>query len=236
MIRPIFPNVRRSGIQSGFTLIELLVVMSIMLIMLGLAAASFQSLGRTADITNSIQSVADTLNLARQLAVSRNEYTQVRFYSPKSTSADYRAGNYTAMKLFRADSPYYYSDENGYSQVISSGRMHPEGHLIRLPQSCVILSGSSTYSPLIQALATGTAGMYQFTGAKLDGIAYDGVAFYFKPDGSIDVPATTSGSATVNALSICAMQAYVGAGNKIPANYGIINLDRINGRFQIIRP
>lgn len=203
------------------TLLELLVVIGISMMMMALVASSFQSLGRTTEITNSIQYVANTLNVARQIAVSRNEYTQVRLYGAQESDI-LRVGQFTAMAVFRADSPYYTND---YTQLISDGRMRPEGQIVRLPQSCIIVS-NSTYSPLIQSLTN------QITLA--DGTR--GVAFYFKPDGSLDVPATNSSGPTVNVLSVCAMQAYIGAGNKLPANYGIVNIDRINGRFQIVRP
>ena len=205
---------------AGMTLLELLVVMGIAMMLLALVASAFQSLGRTTEITNSIQYVANTLNVARQSAVSRNEYTQVRLYGAPAT--DFRAGHFTAMAVFRADAPHYTND---YPTLISDGRLRPEGQIVRLPQSCIIVS-NSTYSPLIQSLTN------QITLA--DGTS--GVAFYFKPDGSLDVPATNSSGPTVNVLSVCAMQAYLAATNKLPANYGIVNIDRINGRFQIVRP
>ena len=207
--------------NGGMTLIELLVVMGIAMMLMALVASSFQSLGRTTEITNSIQFVANTLNVARQSAISRNEYTQVRLYGAQASDT-FRAGQFTAMAVFRADAPYYTND---YTTLITNGRMRAEGQIVRLPQSCVIVS-NSTYSPLIQSLTN------QITLA--DGTK--GVAFYFKPDGSLDIPATNSSGPAVNVLSVCAMQAYVGAGNKLPANYGIINIDRINGRFQIVRP
>ena len=203
----------------GMTLLELLVVMGIAMMMMVLVASAFQSLGRTTEITNSIQYVANTLNAARQSAVSRNEYTQVRLYG--APASDFRVGHFTAMAVFRADAPYY----SNYAQQISDGRMRPEGQIVRLPQSCIIVS-NSIYSPLIQSLTN------QVTLA--DGTT--GVAFYFKPDGSMDVPGTNSAGSTTNVLSICAMQAYLSATNKLPANYGIVNIDRINGRFQIVRP
>ena len=212
-------NYRRCA--RGMTLLELLVVVGIAMMLMALVANAFNSLGRTTEITNSIQYVANTLNVARQSAVSRNEYTQVRLYGAQS-SDPFRAGQFTAMAIFRSDAPYY---TNNYAPLMSSGQMRAEGQIVRLPQSCIIVS-NSTYSPLIQSLTN------QVTLA--DGTT--GVAFYFKPDGSLDVPATNSTGPTVNVLSVCAMQAYLAAGNKLPANYGIINIDRINGRFQIVRP
>jgi uncharacterized protein (TIGR02596 family) len=208
----------------GMTLIELLVVMAIMLTLLALVGYSFQSFGRTTEITNGIQDVANVLNVARQIAVSRNEYAQVRIYGAPAT--DFRAGQFTALAVFRADAPYYTND---YTALLSAGRMRQEGQIARLPQSCIITS-NAPYSPLIQTLISDS--MRQILLA--DGTK--GVAFYFKPDGSLDIPATNGTGPTVNALSICAMQAFAAAGKTLPPNYGIINMDRINGRFQVVRP
>lgn len=215
--------------RRGMTLIELLVVMAIMLTLMGLVANAFQSLGRSTEITNSIQSVANVLNVARQIAVSRNEYTQVRLYAPQSASGDFRAGQYTAMAVYRAESPFY-TNAAGYAQLISSGRMRQEGQITRLPQSCII-ANNVTYSPILDILNTDPA--RQITGMTLpDGTKYDMVSFYFKPDGSLDLPATTA----VAALSVCSFPPYLSAGNKLPPNYGILHIDRINGRFQVVRP
>lgn len=215
---------RRIRWHGGMTLIELLVVMAITLTLLAMVGSSFQSLGRTTEITNSIQYVANALNTARQMAVSRNEYTQVRIYGAPDTDA--RAGQFASMAVYRADAPYY---TNNYAALLSAGRMRAEGPIIRLPQSCIIVS-NAPYSPLIETLATDSSRQVSLA----DGTK--GVAFYFKPDGSLDIPGTNSTGATISALSVCAWQAFVGAKNKLPANYGIINIDRINGRFQIVRP
>ncbi len=212
--------------ERGFTLIELLVVMAIILVLMGLAASAFQALGRTTDITNSIQSVANTLNMARQIAVSGNEYTQVQLFGPKPSDSDLRAGHFTSMAVYRSDAPYY---TNNYTALLNAGKMRREGQIVKLPQSCIIVS-NTTYSPLIQTLAADSKHQLDLP----DGSS--GVAFYFKPDGSLDVPASINGDATVNVLSISSMQNFVAEGNTLPANYGIVNINRVNGRFQVIRP
>ena len=230
---PVPTHRMRPAIHRGMTLVELLVVRAIMLTRMALVGSSFQSLGRATEITNSIQYVANTLNVARQIAVSRNEYTQVRLYSPQGSTADFRAGHYTAMAIFRADSPYY-TNEAGYTQLINSGRVRQEGQITRLPQSCIIVN-NATYSPLLEAVSADPS--RKMTGMTFpDGTKYDAVMFYFKPDGSLDIPASTTNGTTVNALSVCSLQPYIAAGNKLPANYGVLNIDRINGRFQVVRP
>lgn len=233
MKTPACSTLQRIARFRGMTLIELLVVMAIMLTLMGLVANSFQSLGRSTEITNSIQSVANVLNVARQIAVSRNEYTQVRLYAPQSASGDFRAGQYTAMAVYRAESPFY-TNEAGYAQLISSGRMRQEGQITRLPPSCII-ANNVTYSPILDVLNADPS--RQITGMTFpDGTKYDMVSFYFKPDGSLDLPAATASGAAVTALSVCSFPPYLSAGNKLPPNYGILHIDRINGRFQVVRP
>lgn len=225
-LRKTHPHSRSTS--RAFSLVELLVVIAIMLLLMGLAASSLQSLGRTTEVTSSIQSVADTLNLARQIAISRNAYTQVRFLAPPNTGSDSRKGQYTTLSIYRSDSPYY-TNSAGYAQLISEGKMAQESRATSLPESCIVMSDPSA-SPLWQNL--GTNPKHLLSSISMPNGDSDGMAFYFKPNGSMDVPNVGE----ITSLSICAMQPFIAAGRKLPPNYGIISLDPVTGRYQVIRP
>lgn len=206
--------------RSGMTLVELLAVIAIMAVISVLAVGSLRNFTSAIDVTDSIQRVGDTLNLARQIAVSRNKYVQVRFYRPKGTG-----DGYTAMAFFQADSPLAGTDAE-YTAWEANGMLSQEGRRTSLPASCVLVS-----DPAASALFTTLKDKAQSGSSTVGGKSYDWVGFYFKPDGSMGLDAT----ATSLHLAVCQAVKYQ-AGGKLPANYAIITLDRMNGRFQVVRP
>lgn len=216
MIRP---NVRRRHGKRGMTLVELLAVMAVMTIALTLVAGSYQSFSANVEISNSIQQVGSTLDLAKQLATSRNQYAQVRFLSPQS--GDTRAGQYTAIAVYLAESPLY--------GTANAGLVRQSGKTIQLPASTVV-ANDATYSPLLAKLKA-DADLVRVDTVSIGGITYDSVAFYFKPDGSLDV----NYSAPLS-LTICPFAKYSANGNKPDSNYAVVTIDRISGRFQTVRP
>lgn len=223
---------RRFALSRAFTLIEMLVVMAIMSVMLVLAGLSFTTISSSMDVSNSVQNVTDALNLARQIALSRNEYTQVRFFSLPQSVPNPRDDQFTAVAVFAADSPLYESTGKTYAQWTAARRFRPENAVAMLPGNCVVVNdAASTYSSLLNSklLHTGTMQLP-------DNQTYNWVGFYFKPDGSIDVPPP----ATSLCLSICSYNLFKAAQKSkpgsLPANYAVIMLDPINGRFQVLRP
>jgi len=213
--------IRRPGRSRAFSLIELLAVAVIMSIILALTVSAYSNFARGVELTNSAQHLSDVLNLARQIAVSRGEYTQVRFLAP-TDPANPRYGHYSGLAIFRADSPFY----TNYSDLLAKGRIRQEGTPVYLPSSCAVLS-NSTYSPLLASLV---ADISRTGSSQIGGNTYNWVAFYFKPDGSTDIPAGTT-----NSISVCPFQSFK-AKNALPPNYAILTLDRVDGRLSVVRP
>lgn len=218
--RPQLPQ--RVGAMS---LIELLTVMAIMGVLFALTTTSYRSLSDSVEITNGTQQVVDSLALARQIATSKNEYVQVRFYSPK-TGSDIRKGQFTAVGVHRSDAPRY-GDPAAYATWEAEGRFRKAVPTSRITGNCVALN-HNTYSPLFGALTN-----LQHTGTEKfpDGVEYDWVGFYFKPDGSTDLPAT----AAANSLSLCSLKSFQ-AQNVLPPSYATLTIDPVVGRCQVIRP
>jgi uncharacterized protein (TIGR02596 family) len=214
------------------TLLELLVVMVIFTMVLSLVAGSYRSFASNVQMANSIQLVSSVLDTARQLATSRNEYVQIRFFAPQEAQNP-RAGQFVAVAMYRADSPLYGSsedyDEWSIPEVTGSvPRFRQEGKTLFLPNEYII-ANNNTYSPLTERLAQDS---YRKGELRLsDGQMYDWVGFYFKPDGSIDIPGGQD-----LCLTFCAWTKYRSNDEKPPANYAVLTLDRINGRFQVVRP
>lgn len=211
---------RRERRPRGLTLTELLAVIAIMAIVAVLALGSLQNFSIAMDVTDSTQRVGNVLNLARQNAVSRNKYVQVRFYRPAGAQ-----DGYTGMAFFQADSPL-----NGtaaeYAAWETNGLLKQEGKMTTLPSSCALVADPAA-SALFATLATkGQSGT-----ASYGGKALEWVGVYFKPDGSLGLDAAAVG---LN-MALCQAVRYQ-AGGKLPANYAVLTLDRMNGRFQVVRP
>lgn len=71
-------------LQSGFTLIELLAVIAIMGIILTAGVLSLHGLMKSAALSTGTRQVANTLNLARQYAITHRTYTRVVFPCARS--------------------------------------------------------------------------------------------------------------------------------------------------------
>lgn len=207
------------------SLVELLAVMAIMTVIMALTVNSYRSLSDSVEVSNGIQQVSDSLNLARQVATSKNEYAQVRFYAP-TDGPDFRKGQYTALGVYRADAPLY-GAASEYQTWENQGRLRRAAPLARLAGGCVVLK-HATYSPLLDSLYNrGLSGTEKLS----DGVTYDWVGFYFKPDGSTDLDATL----TTNGFAVCSLKSFLGQ-QKLPPSYGAITVDPVIGRSQVIRP
>lgn len=207
------------------SLIELLTVMAIMGVLFALTTTSFRSISDSVEVSNGTQQVVDSLAVARQLATSKNEYVQVRFYAPK-TGTDVRKGQFTAIGVYRADAPRYGTTAD-YQAWEAEGRMRKAVQTSRIPGNCVVLN-HSTFSPIFDALST-----LQHNGTEKfpDGVEYDWVGFYYKPDGSTDLPA----DAASNSLSLCSLKSFQSQ-SALPRNFAALTIDPVVGRTQVIRP
>jgi uncharacterized protein (TIGR02596 family) len=142
----------------GFTLMELLVVMCIMTLLLFLIAPTVRGVIQGRDVQSSARIVNDHIQLARQLALTKNRMTQVRFY--QITGVGNMPGAAVAV---------YYDDTQ---QQASKA--------VRLPTS-IVFSSDPTASSLFSAVGA-------FTGSDLvggTGTSYTGVKI--RPDGSANI-------------------------------------------------
>lgn len=204
-----------------------------MAILAVLASNSLNSLSGTSELNSSVQGVSGLLNMARQLALSQNKYVQVRFYE-QNDPADIRKGHYYAMGAFGSDSPLYGSDAD-YNLAVQQGRFVPIGKGYVLPKSVGILK-SPQNSRLLDALAQESQRLGKDTSGRMKDKNW--VAFYFNPNGSIDVPMVNSAPllATKSFFSLCETRKLNGSSSELPENNAVMMLDPASGRMQCIRP
>ncbi|XHR30562.1 MAG: Verru_Chthon cassette protein D [Chthoniobacteraceae bacterium] len=206
---PDHPQLSRSR-RPGFTLIELLVVISIGAVLLVLSVGSLQNMIRSTDLSASAATVINTLNLARQTALSSNHPVEVRFYkvSPQKT---------TGTLAYRA---------LGIYEINESGQ--------RLIQKLDYLTGATelasteTHGTLLFYTPTASAAL---TASGTCDYRY----FRFLPDGSTNLNTQPDTGADTWHVMLYATNAPPSE-LKLPANYISIQLDPVSGRTKSFQP
>lgn len=86
--------------RGGFTLIELLAVMGIMLLIMGIIVSSSFTVGRGQRLRGGVESLRNSLALARQYAITQNMEVTVDFYAPQPPSLDTHMFTLRARDLY----------------------------------------------------------------------------------------------------------------------------------------
>ena len=149
--------------QSGFSLVELLVVVAIIALLAALAVPAFNQVVEGTKLSTAGSLLESQLSLARQVAVSRKQRVEVRFYK--------FSGAYRAMQLFIQQ---------------ADGRYVPLEKVARFPETFVI--HASTYSPLLNQCAS--VNRPPSLAAIGD---YEAVQFQFSPSGIASLAALQDG-------------------------------------------
>jgi uncharacterized protein (TIGR02596 family) len=210
--------------RRAFSLLELLAVIVIMFVLMSMTQLALSSLSQSTKLTTGAQMVGDILNGARQLAVAQNQYVQVRLcFSPTDST------RISAIATYRADSPLYGSTSD-YQNWETLGRFRPGSRLKKLPEPILIFQ-SAKYSTLLERLDLDA--YRKGSGQKVDGKDCNWVAFYFRPDGAMDVKPASGAMENFLTLTLAA------ANTTTPeslVNYATIAIDPVNGRYRVLRP
>jgi uncharacterized protein (TIGR02596 family) len=203
----------RSG-RHAFSLLELLVVIAILAILLVMLSPAIRSIGGGTEMTAAADLVVAQLNLARQMAITKNRNTELRLYSFKNEFGEKR---FCGVQIF-------------INPEDASQKPEPAGRMLKLPNSACFDSGS-TLSPLIanSPLLAGST-----LGDKIPqvGLAYDAVCIGFRPDGS---SSTISGDSTQNFLTLRPWR-LEDPQTSLPPNYAVVQICKTTGQIRRYRP
>lgn len=177
--------------RAAFSLVELLVVVAVIAVIVAFAIPAANSMLRGSQLTQGSQSLGDQIGLARQSAISRNHPVEVRFYryadldTPGEQIGEKETWKFRAFQLF---------------EILENSAALPIGPMQRLP--AMVVADNDKYSTLLR---DSLRGPYRDASAdksapeipvrygdQIVGRNYEYVAFRYLPDGSTDLPPTTS--------------------------------------------
>lgn len=207
--------IRHRRLRAGaFTLIELLVVIVIVSLLLALLVPATSSISKANQISMGIQTVVDSLSIARQTALAQNRVVEVRFYK---FASEERLSNSEEVAALQA---FVFDETNTIAKPIGEVQYLPNG---------AVMSGLENYSTLLQA------GRVKDWNSESDpqlplprgiGTEYTAYRLRFRPDGSTDLGSgewflTVHGATDVGSP---------------PANHAAIQIDPHNGSLRLYRP
>lgn len=195
----------------GFSLIELLVVIAILGILLGALVPATSSLLESTNVTRGGQLVESQVQLARQLASSRNRPVEIRLIKVASLPM----GGLGAIQLWQVDPP----------QGTNNGVARPVTRVEYLPTGVCISEDSTRNSRLLTACPTTNA---MPPSSPLAGSAYSAVQI--RPSGLVSPPIN------MNSLYMTVVPARFGNSNELPNNFATIQINPLTATPRTYRP
>jgi uncharacterized protein (TIGR02596 family) len=222
----------------AFSLIELVVVISVLAIIAAFSVPAVTSMLQGSSLTQASQLLVDQMNLARQLALSKNTIIEMRFYrygDPDTPGEDVtkpEEGQFRALQLFEvlmngAAIPAGKFEEFPNSVTLSANREKADSGISSLLDKGPLktqddLSKGDAYHKSLPELPKGIKKQYEF------------VSFRFMPDGSTTLGPTTLWYVTMHGINDRPKT----KDGKVtpPDNFFTLQLDPVTGTTKIFRP
>ena len=206
---------------AGFSLIELLVVVAIIALLGALAMGGLSNVIRSSKLTNTAQRIADQINVARQIAATRNLPVEVRFYKlPWFDQTIGGARVYRGMQTF-------VTDGITFTNPVSKPFLFPDRVAIRI---------DSPLRGMIKYVDFNSPGLANFGIYGRGTIGYN--VFTIRPNGMLNSGTTTNISATNNFMTLQNWEPNSTLDSMVPmpANYALVRVDPITAKVTILRP
>ena len=221
-------NKRPKSIKEAFSLIEMLIVMSVIGLLLAMAAPDLFSLVQSSSLTGEGVNLRNRLTQAQQSALSLNSDVEVRFFKFSDRLDAEITDRYRGYQFFKFD---------------KLGQMVPLSQMFRIKAPVTVNESLSTlldsdagyeessfaddtrYSPAVGEFEIPIAG---------ETLMADYIAFRFRADGSTDLPSRPSPD---DVWYVTLVQGEGAAdSSQVPDNYFTIQIDSFNGRLTEFRP
>ncbi len=216
--------------RSGFSLVEILVVVMVMALIVAAAAPSVFNTITATRLTSAGQGVVGQLSLARQLAQSRNESVEVRFYQYEDPEIPGSKKACRAMSIMRVQPAATAAEAGGGGNILRE----PLTEVYYLPSGTVI-GQAQVMSPLFFKLIS------QPDQEKLIRRAESAryLAIRFTPDGGTNLESASILNGYKPAQSYITLieeKANDEAATEIPKNFFTVQIDPATGKASTYRP
>jgi uncharacterized protein (TIGR02596 family) len=222
-IRQIFSH-RAAG--RAFTLIEVLVVVAmIALIVAAMAPMVFSSLVSTR-LTSAGETLGGQLSLARQLAVSRNESVEVRFYEYEDPESPGAKPAYRAIAIMSLrDRPG--AAANGLREQLTDTYFLPSG---------IVLGSSQSLSPMLASGSIPSTQDLEKVIKRANNARYK--AFQINPDSSTNLTVLMGGTyrPDITYFTVAEERVLTDDNGEIPKNFFVVQIDPDTARTSTYRP
>lgn len=221
---------------AGFSLIELIAVIGIIVLVAAFAVPATTTILRGSQLTQASQVVSDQLNLARQVALSKNRMVEVRFIrfgdpeQPGEDPADPTSGKFRAMQIMEIN-------ESGVPVPVGKIQLLPNAVMMNEDKLSSILDQSSSDSETPRPrldLKKPTPRDPELPRLKIDKRKYEYVSFRFLPDGSTNLMPSANWYLTLHSMT----DRVGDDGGKAvpPPNFFTVQIDPISGATKAYRP
>jgi uncharacterized protein (TIGR02596 family) len=190
----------------GFSLVELLVVIAILAILLAVSLPSFRAVTGGYAVEQAGQEALQTLTMARDLALTKNRWTEVRVIKTPSAGGG---------EMYRTLQVWQRQDD---------GSFLPASRATHLPQA-MAFSENAAISPLLQPGST-LSGSMKLAGADR---SYRGILF--RPDGAPDKNTLGSNAACLTVVSERDLET-----STLPPNFRSLSINPVTGEVRMFRP
>lgn len=210
----------------AFTLIEVLVVVAmIALIVAAMAPMVFSSLVSTR-LTSAGETLGGQLSLARQLAVSRNEAVEVRFYEYEDPESPGTKPAYRAVAIMSLrDRPGAVA--NGLREQLTDTYYLPSG---------IVLGSSQSLAPLLSSGSIPSNQDSEKVIKRVNNARYK--AFQIYPDSSTNLTVLMGGTyrPDVTYFTVAEERMVTDNNGEIPKNFFVVQIDPDTARTSTYRP
>jgi len=219
---------------SGFTLIELLVVLAIMGLMAVAVLPVTSSVLQSSQLSQGADLVSNALTQARQIAITKSQQVQVRFYqcTPPGSLV---SNQFQALQLFAYSTSTTSTTTAGTAVAVSKPLLFPPNIIIDPApnMSSLSVSGSSTNFQSPKTFSNPPSNLTSVLGSS---IKYCSFSFY--PDGTTNLDSNTSATASSQFITISNLHDpnYVHDPTSTPINFSTVSIDPANGALHTYRP
>ena len=220
--------------RAAFSIFEMLLVMSIVALLVGLAAPALTGVLKGSKLTQAGDMLRDQMAAASAMATSENREVVIRFYSYDD---DMIPGSESAFRAFQLAGRLNPSD---VEQTKVGDKVEPEAvsKLFRLPDG-IILSERDSYSSILtesELRCPAGAEVAKRGGERGETVSAMCYSFGFRPDGTTSLPVGRRFRDKVWFVTLVDENQAAAAGDGLSKNFITLQIDPFTGSVRKFQP